>query len=547
MLVQKAMPPKNRVYLKDWYFNAGIIGFLTIVADNRKIDSIPSLIIEKNYFEFDNTVLDGFEEKFIKKGFLKFFDVQKYVNRLQKIYGDLASKKTRTKSDSITKKIEEIEKKPYKDFLKLLNLSITEYQDIDKFLANLENIKKTIESLSKEQVYNKLNSTADGRIFLDEFVKFTLKGICSSKSISDYITQIKTATSKKPKNNDLCLSCQERKATGLFNNAISNIIGFNKRNANWIWGYKTSKLKVCPMCALIYNCAFASFAYTLRKVGKKYLNYFYFPNENTDLIVLFEIVTRFNLELENIKDNTNPLYIMIKQLVSRIMAEQLKKINENLNFIEIVDNPILAGQSSKGYNVYNYNIDTDIAEFLDSQFKSDGVPKGFYKLPHYDTYYKVDEELLKLSIQRQIDYSILHRYFAYALNPGKYKTGYSLSKIVRFVFGYIKKMRGDTMEKSENIIIKGFASGVSVRDKLVKKDKENQINGLVYGFLNDLKIADREKFLDKYIRVVMSHNLPNLFGKEEMLDKDCFLQFGYSFVNGLMSHKGTDKTKNNNE
>ena len=103
------------------------------------------------------------------------------------------------------------------------------------------------------------------------------------------------------------------------------------------------------------------------------------------------------------------------------------------------------------------------------------------------------------------------------------------------------------MEKSEKIIDKGFKSGVSVRDELIKKDKENQINGLVYGFLNDLKIADREKFLDKYIRVVMSHNLPNLFGKEEMLDKDCFLQFGYSFVNGLMSHKGTDKTKNNNE
>ncbi|OQB73542.1 MAG: CRISPR-associated protein (Cas_CXXC_CXXC) [candidate division TA06 bacterium ADurb.Bin131] len=543
MLVQKAMPPKNRVYLKDWYFNAGIIGFLTIVADNREIDSIPSLIVDKNYIEFDNTVLDGFEEKFIKKGFLKFFDVQTYVNRLQKIHDDL--KKTRTEPDSITKKIKEIEKNPYKDFLKLLNISITEYQDIDKFLGNLENVKKTIESLSKEQVYNKLNSTTDGRIFLNEFVNLKLKGICSSKSIPDYITQIKTATSKKPKNNDLCLFCQERKASKEFSNAISNIIGFNTDNSNWIWGYKTSKLKVCPMCALIYNCAFASFAYTLRKVGENYLNYFYFPNENTNLIVLFEIVTRFNLELENIKDNTTPLYIMIKQVVSRIMARQLNSINENLNFIEIVDNPILAGQSSKGYNVYNYNIDTDIAEFLDSQFKSDGVPKGFYKLK--DTYYKVDEELLKLTIQRLIDYSILHRYFAYALNPDRYTTGYSLNKIVRFVFGYIKKMRGDTMEKSEKIIDKGFKSGVSVRDELIKKDKENQINGLVYGFLNDLKIADREKFLDKYIRVVMSHNLPNLFGKEEMLDKDCFLQFGYSFVNGLMSHKGTDKTKNNNE
>jgi hypothetical protein len=31
-----------KVYLRDWYFNAGIIGFLTITADGRKLDSISS-------------------------------------------------------------------------------------------------------------------------------------------------------------------------------------------------------------------------------------------------------------------------------------------------------------------------------------------------------------------------------------------------------------------------------------------------------------------------------------------------------------------------
>jgi CRISPR-associated protein Cst1 len=80
----------------------------------------------------------------------------------------------------------------------------------------------------------------------------------------------------------------------------------------------------------------------------------------------------------------------------------------------------------------------------------------------------------------------------------------------------------------------------------LRKDKENQINGLIYGFLNDLKIADREKFLDKYIRIIMSHNQPNFFGKDEMLDDDYFLQFGYSFINGLMSKsKEIEETKVN--
>jgi CRISPR-associated protein Cst1 len=99
-------------------------------------------------------------------------------------------------------------------------------------------------------------------------------------------------------------------------------------------------------------------------------------------------------------------------------------------------------------------------------------------------------------------------------------------------------------DKSQTIVKKGFKSGISLRNELLKKDKENQINGLVYGFLNDLKIADREKFLDKYIRVIMSNNQPNFFGKDEMLDDDYFLQFGYSFINGLMSKERAKEDKN---
>jgi len=67
------------------------------------------------------------------------------------------------------------------------------------------------------------------------------------------------------------------------------------------------------------------------------------------------------------------------------------------------------------------------------------------------------------------------------------------------------------------------------------KNKENQVDGIIYQLLNDLKIADREKFIDKYMRLVMSHGLPSMFGEAEMLDKDAFLQFGYSFINGIMS------------
>jgi len=534
---------KYKIYLRDWYFNAGIIGFLTIAADGKEIYSLPSLAVGENYIEFDNDIFDGFEEKFTKYGFLKFFNIQAYLQRIQKVYKELNDKKSKITPEKIAKKIEEIEKSPYKDFLKLLDIPIEEYKTVEDFLYNLENAKTIIESLPKEEIYKRLSSTYKGRESLNGFVGRRFKGVYSHDSILKYINKIKTAKqSKKLKNNDLCLSCQERKAEHEFNNAVSNIIGFNKDNSNWIWGFKASKLKICPLCAIIYNCAFVSFAYVLKKVEGTYLNYFYFPNEDTEVKTLFETVTKFNLMLDNIQDSSNPLYAMIKQTVEHIVAKQTKSIIENVNFIEIADNPMLAGQNSKGYNIYNYNISPDLAEFLDLQFKANSIPKGSYAIKN--TYYSIEEEILKLAIQRQIDYSVLNRYFAYSLNPDRYSAKYNLNKIMKFVFGYIQKMRGETMGKSEKIISKGFKSGISLRKELLKKDKENQINGLVYGFLNDLKIADREKFLDKYIRVIMSHSLPNLFGKEEMLDKDCFLQFGYSFVNGLMS-KGIKESEDN--
>ncbi len=429
-----------------------------------------------------------------------------------------------------------------------MNIPLNEYKDVVDFIANLENAMNSIRTLPKTQIFETLNNSSNGKSSLNNFIGRKFKGVCSYDSMSKYIKKMKTVNnSKKLKNNDLCPSCQERKAEYEFNNAISNIIGFNKDNSNWIWGFKASKLKICPLCALIYNCGFASFAYISKKVDDRWLNYFYFPNENTKVKTLFETVTAFNLMLDNIEDNSNLLYAMVKQTVEHIAINQQQSIAENINFIEVVDNPILAGQSSKGYNIYNYNISPEIAEFLDLQFKAGGIPRGYYVIKKTKTYYSIDEELLKFAIQQQIDYSVLHKYFAYSLAPDRYSAKYNLNKLASFVIKYIQWTRGGNMEKSQKIVSKGFKSGISLRNELLRKDKENQINGLVYGFLNDLKIADREKFLDKYIRIIMSHNQPNFFGKDEMLDDDYFMQFGYSFINGLMSKsKGTEENTVNN-
>ena len=40
---------KHRVYMRDWFFNAGIIGFLRVVSDGKHIEDISGLNIGENY------------------------------------------------------------------------------------------------------------------------------------------------------------------------------------------------------------------------------------------------------------------------------------------------------------------------------------------------------------------------------------------------------------------------------------------------------------------------------------------------------------------
>ncbi|MGC8706323.1 MAG: hypothetical protein ACP5SC_04775, partial [Desulfurella sp.] len=66
---------KERIYLRDWYYNAGIVGFLKVISDgNLDIEKLKDfgdkLYIGEDYIEFDLSILDNFEEKFYRQIFL---------------------------------------------------------------------------------------------------------------------------------------------------------------------------------------------------------------------------------------------------------------------------------------------------------------------------------------------------------------------------------------------------------------------------------------------------------------------------------------------
>jgi CRISPR-associated protein Cst1 len=272
----------HKVYMRDWYYNAGIVGFLITVCDGRPLEDIENeglVTIGENYVEIDDlSLLDGFYEKFKKHAFLSLFSIDYFISKISGTIKKLEdeSKKKKPKIKTIIK--DNLKKTEMENFFKLMDY---EYDDSDeeKVKESLEKILNDVRSFNRDNIYNKIKSRSGGDDYIEDVLSRKTKGILSYQNIESYIKSIQDEKEKTKKlsKKDICISCHnvEKKAGHDFSNAVSNVIGFNTDNTNWIWGYKPANLKLCNICILIYSCAFVSFAYLNKKVGKDYLNFFY--------------------------------------------------------------------------------------------------------------------------------------------------------------------------------------------------------------------------------------------------------------------------------
>ncbi|AHF97785.1 hypothetical protein DESACE_02830 [Desulfurella acetivorans A63] len=521
---------KERIYLRDWYYNAGIVGFLKVISDgNLDIEKLKDfgdkLYIGEDYIEFDLSILENFKEKFYRQLFLHYFDLGQYQAYLNKAL--------QYKADKISKILKEIDKYPFKGLHIFLGYSLDTYDDI-------VNYKEKISELTKEQIYDKTRDTG----FVVDFVGNTTKNIIGLSKLDDYLNSVRKLSFKIRKRSDkLCMSCQTRKKEFDMNNAISNIIGFNPDNSNWIWGFDANKVKLCSICSLVYLCASVSLVFHKKDSNYKYC--FYFINHNRSIRKLVDSYNGFQGQV-NIKVNNKEIYpIMVKEAVKFVKEEQASQTLQNISFIEIQENN-MGGQSTKSYNVYSFSLTKKLAEFIDHNIEK--IPKGFYFIKK--DYFDIEYEILKKTIERNLNYNDIDKYFRMYFSSKSnnfVKFNSNIYSIVDYILKYISYIFLGGMMDLEKISKKGFVNGKQLRERL-GKEKENQINGLAYQFLNDLKVGDRDKFLDKYLRVSISNQMESRFGQDEMNSKEAFLHFGYSFINGLLNtYENNSNKENKNE
>ncbi len=542
---------RYKVYLRDWYYNAGIVGFLNVLSEGKmnieeiKQDFSDNLTIEDNYLEFDSNILSNFYEKYKKLAFDMFFDIDSYKEKIEKLIN-----KIHDSSAKINKKMLQetaLNGKIVNCFIKTIyGKDLNELFAGNNILVEVEDVKNILNGFNSNlNVYEYLLDN-NGDDFIAYFLNYEVtKRICSYEKIPKYLDQLNKNKSDTLliKNDQKCYICGKLKKEYDIDNAITQILGFNTDNSNWIWGFQPSKTKICSLCALIYSCALHGMVFLNRKVDKRYKTFFYTLNRNSDIFTLYNSFWIFKEKINQKENQNKPFYTILQEVTLELVRRQAQAVIENINFIEIEENQF-GGQSTKAYNIYNYNITKNLAEFIQTIGET-GVPKGFYI--DRDIYLDVGEEILKKTLEQTLGFSDLSRYFEYFIRSFETKSKntakFSISKITRYIIKYINKTKGGDVMAPEQIINKAFFNGKTLGEKI---GQDNKIKGIAYQLLNDLKISDRNSFLDKYLRLSMAYGSEIKLGSnEELTNIDNFMSFGYAFVNGLLSNIKTQGEVNN--
>ena len=74
---------RHKVHQRDWFFNAGIVGFLNVVFDGENLEKNTHFDCGENFISFDDAVFEFFEEKFIKQAFLSLFRIKPFITKLE--------------------------------------------------------------------------------------------------------------------------------------------------------------------------------------------------------------------------------------------------------------------------------------------------------------------------------------------------------------------------------------------------------------------------------------------------------------------------------
>lgn len=580
------MDEKIELKLKDYLFNAGLLGFINILGEEPKKNGELEIDNKNRLIRFSPKVLENFEYKyfdfFIKRygktlTYGKILEFEKYIdefeengekiksiNELKMINDKITFFKAKIKSESYkkaydfiekngTNKILEMEKelkkikepkenvneisdddvknnlKIMKEIIDFFKKKITDKEGNAKNYLAAKNVAYVIinNAWSSVSFLNRANSAKDiYEEYKSYFVEPALEYINADKSKFKYKCTISNMPMKDYKN-----------TLGFLNDT-----GFDvSRKPSHVWNF-VNDIAVTPLVTLVYSCVPAGFIYGADK------GIFVNANYNIDQLCKINNGIAYNILEDKSEEKDINLY---KNLLKEIKKEkdntkyelsdiQIVKLEEGHYKFTLLSRCILKLLSEnkeklddlldKWYLIdrrYFYLYDTTITELLNNQNLFSLINKlCYYKISKIKLYCKLKniEDLLKINL----DY--IRR----------------LNKMDNQGIVEKEESKKTSEELTEKDIFYIRRDAMIFREEYIKKSgNDKKIGSLLYRLQNALRINNVDMFMDALIsaHAYAGKNISSLFAKA-LLNDENFQTLGHGFLLGLL---GEDKSKNENK
>ena len=580
------MDEKIELKLKDWLFNAGLLGFINILGEEAKSSGELEIDNKNRLIKFSPKVLENFEYKyfdfFIKRygktlTYGKILEFEKYIdkfeengekirsiNELKMINDKITFFKAKIKSESYKKAYDFIEKNGTDKILGLekeLKKIKEPKENVDEI--SMENVKNNFKIMkeiidffkkkimdeegniknylaAKNIAYVIINNAWSSVSFLNKanavkdiyeeyksyFVEPALEYINANKSKFKYKCTISNMPMKDYKN-----------TLGFLNDT-----GFDvNRKPSHVWNF-VNDIAVTPLVILIYSCVPAGFIYGADK------GIFVNANHNIDQLSKINNGIAYNiLEDESEEKNIN-LY--------KNLLKEIKKEKDNTKY-ELSDIQIV--KFEEGHYKFTL-LSRNILKLLsENKEKLDDLLDKWYLIDK--RYFNIYDTTITELLNNQNLFSLINKLCYYKISKAKLSCKLkNIEDLLKINLDYIRRLKKmdkqEIIEKKENKktseeltekdIFYIRRDAMIFREEYIRKSgNDKKIGSLLYRLQNALRINNVDMFMDALIsaHAYAGKNISSLFAKA-LLNDENFQTLGHGFLLGLL---GEDKSKNENK
>ena len=580
------MDEKIELKLKDYLFNAGLLGFINILGEETKNNGELEIDNKNRLIRFSPKVLENFEYKyfdfFIKRygktlTYGKILEFEKYIdefeengekiksiNELKMINDKITFFKAKIKSESYkkaydfiekngTNKILEMEKelkkikepkenvneisdddvknnlKIMKEIIDFFKKKITDKEGNAKNYLAAKNVAYVIinNAWSSVSFLNRANSAKDiYEEYKSYFVEPALEYINADKSKFKYKCTISNMPMKDYKN-----------TLGFLND-----IGFDvNRKPSHVWNF-VNDIAVTPLVTLIYSCVPAGFIYGADK------GIFVNANHNIDQLYKINNGIAYNILEDKSEEKDINLY--------KNLLKEIKKEKDNTKY-ELSDIQIV--KLEEGHYKFTL-LSRGILKLLsENKEKLDDLLDKWYLIDK--RYFNLYDTTITELLNNQNLFSLINKLCYYKISKAKLSCKLkNIEDLLKINLDYIRRLKKmdkqEIIEKKENKktseeltekdIFYIRRDAMIFREEYIKKSgNDKKIGSLLYRLQNALRINNVDMFMDALIsaHAYAGKNISSLFAKA-LLNDENFQTLGHGFLLGLL---GEDKSKNENK